>query len=104
MDHGVPHSKLFHDVPAHGLGGGGRESQHRQSPEAVLESRQVPVRRPEIVAPVADAVGLVHGDQAQIEALQERPDAQLDALGCCVDELVLAAMETLDALAGAPLH
>jgi hypothetical protein len=47
---------------------------------------------PEIVSPLADAVGLVDGDQGAIEVAQQRAKAREgEALGCRVDQLVRAA-------------
>src|SRR6185369_2654981 len=52
---GLLHPELPDDVAGHAPGRGRRERQDRDLAQLSLESRELPVRRPEVVPPVADA-------------------------------------------------
>ncbi len=63
--------QLLDDVRAHALGGGGGQRHHRARRErASRSSASWRYSGPEIVAPFADAMRLVHGDQVHVPALQ----------------------------------
>ncbi len=53
------HAQLVDDVPGHSPRGGGRQSKDRNI-QPLLQALEAPVGRPKIVAPLADAMGLVH--------------------------------------------
>src|SRR5699024_6289400 len=60
-----PQAQLFLDVLADPGGGGGRKGRdHRPGGQLVGERADLPVAGPEIVPPLADAVGLVHRHHA----------------------------------------
>ena len=66
--------ELLDDVGAHAFGGGGGERHHRRFGEKLPQLRDLAVFRPEIVPPLADAMRLVHGQQAHVPALQIREE------------------------------
>jgi hypothetical protein len=73
------------------LVGGGRQRQPRHAREALVQRRQAQVFLAEVVSPLADAMRLVDGEQAQpaalVQRLQHRQEARRqDALGCGVDQ------------------
>ena len=49
------------------------------------------------MAPLADTVGLVDGQQADIGSLQQPHKPRTEALGCHVDQLVLTRQHALNA-------
>jgi hypothetical protein len=59
----VPQAEALHDLLAHGRGGGRREGEHRRAPERLGRRAQAQVVRPEVVAPLGDAVRLVDHQQ-----------------------------------------
>ena len=63
-----------------------------------LQPGEVAVGGTEVVAPLADAVGLVDGDQPQVQAGQQPADRRLDAFGRGVAKLVLARRQVAHAL------
>ena len=93
------HRQLLDDVAGDLRRGGGGERQHRHAPEPALEPGQVAVGRPEVVAPLADAVGFVDGDEARTDAGEDVPHPSLDSLGRGVHQLVAAGLQVGLALA-----
>ena len=87
---GVHQSQLIGDVAGDGLGCGGGEREHG-NPETGLQSGEVAIGGSEVVTPLADAMCLVDGDQAEVDAVQRPPDGRLDALGGGVHQFVPAA-------------
>ena len=61
---GVAQAELRDDVLADARGGGGRVGVQADRRPAIAQARQLPVFRAEVVAPLADAVRFVHGDEA----------------------------------------
>ncbi|EGY01901.1 hypothetical protein AZA_54302 [Nitrospirillum viridazoti Y2] len=71
-------SQALHDV---GLGlrvGRGRQRDARHGGETLVQHRQLQVFRPEVVAPLADAVRLVQGEQADARPVQQLQEARGD--------------------------
>src|SRR6266516_2689324 len=67
---GLAQVQLLYDVAAHALGGRGRERHRRHVRKRSPQRRQLPVFRPEIVSPLADAMRFVNGEQVYVPALQ----------------------------------
>ena len=63
--------KLADDVLAHLFGGSGGQGNHRDRREFLTQQLQIPVVGAKLVAPFGDAVGLVDGDEVQVEVVQE---------------------------------
>ena len=63
--------KLGDDILLHPLRGGGGESHHGHLWELPPQVLQIPIVRPEVVSPLGDAVGLVHGNEAELNVAQE---------------------------------
>ena len=63
--------ELFGDVDAHALGCRRRVGVHAGIGKARLKFRQAAVFRPEVVAPVADAMGLVDGEGANSNSFDQ---------------------------------
>ena len=59
----IAQPQLGDDVAAHALGGGRGECVHRDAGEFVAEAAELAVLGAEVVAPLADAVRLVDGDE-----------------------------------------
>src|SRR5207247_5212345 len=76
----LPHAELIQDVDRDAPGGGRRERQHRDVPELLLEAAKLPVRGPEIMAPVADAVRFVHDHERDGAALEQPADRTFEPL------------------------
>ena len=55
--------QLRDDVLPHAIGGGGSQCHHRCLRKTAAQRGDLPVLRAKVVAPLADAVGLVDGDQ-----------------------------------------
>jgi len=68
--HGVPEPELLGDLCLHPGGGGGRDGQYRRR-QRLTCLPEAQVVRPEVVAPLADAVGLVHRHQHDPDPLKE---------------------------------
>jgi hypothetical protein len=81
------HSELLDDVLGDGLGGGGRERQYRHVPETPFEVTKLPICRPKVVPPLADAVCLVHGNQRELQLRQRTPDGRHQTLRRGVNQL-----------------
>ena len=62
--------QLLDNVLAHPGGGGGGQGHHRHAGKERAQLGKLPVFGPEIVAPFADAMGLVHGDQIDVPTLE----------------------------------
>ncbi len=56
---------------ADALGGGGGERMERRGRKVVAQTSELPILGPEIVAPLADAVRLVDGDEPHADLLQQ---------------------------------
>ena len=69
-------AQLVDDVGAHALRGRRRVSVHAGLRKAGLELGELAVFRPEVVTPVADAVRLVDGERADLEAFDELQKAR----------------------------
>ncbi len=83
--------QLVLDVIAHLLSGRCGERDERRVFAQLSEYSQVAVVRPELVSPLRDAVGLVHGDQADFKRVQELLETGLnDALRRDVQQLEIA--------------
>ena len=86
------------DVAPHLGGGGGGEGQGRRPAEAVAGLLQPAVVGPEVVPPLADAVGLVHREQPYPHGGHGGVEpAVAEALGGDEDELVAAGLDRADA-------
>ncbi len=90
---GLHHAELADDVAGDAPGGGRGEREDRHAAELLLQAAQPPVRGPEVVAPLGDAVRLVDDDQRDAHAAEEAAEAALEPLGRDVDELVLAGAQ-----------
>ena len=66
--HRLPQPETLDDVAAHLLGGGGGEGVDRRLGKRRAQPAELAVLRPEVVAPVADAVRFVDGDEAHAPA------------------------------------
>ena len=90
--------ELLGDVLAHALGGGGRERHERDLREAVAELGNLAILGSEVVAPLADAVGLVDGEEVHAPALQvgEHPGKH-QPLGRGVEQAELAVVQAAQA-------
>ena len=78
-------------VADHGRGRGGA-GQHPGLRQLGQELAELQILGPEVVAPLADAVGLVHGDERTVQiAEQGAKTGEGQALGRDVNQLVLAA-------------
>ncbi len=67
---GIFQVQLPDDVAAHALGGSGGERHRWHAGEHLPQRRKLPVFRAEIVAPFADAMRLVNGEQVHVPLLQ----------------------------------
>ena len=83
-------TQLGGDVPAHRLsGGGGEGADHGTARELCQKVRDLAVAGPEILPPLGDAVGFVHRQQGEIQALGSGDKAvRLQPLRGDIDELV----------------
>ncbi len=91
--------ELAHNVLAHHRGGGGGEGRHLRDAQLVDEFPDAMVIRPEVMAPLADAVRLVdheEGGTPPQDRLAELPGAQ--PLGRDVEQLQLAGEPAPDHL------
>ena len=61
---GIHQAELCRDIAPHARGGGGRVRVHADAGQPLAEPRQLTVLRPEVVPPLADAVRLVNGNEA----------------------------------------
>ena len=88
---GVPELQQGFDVPAHRRRGGGGEGPHRgPDREGTDQLRDFQIAGPEILAPLGDAVGLVHGNQGDGQLLQQAAEAlRLEAFRGNIEELAL---------------
>ena len=99
---GLFQPQVVHDVgPGEGVGRGG-EGDARHLGETLVQRGQAPVFGPEVVAPLAHAVGLVDGKEAEqpalVQRLQLRHEARRgQALGRGVEQRQLTTEQT-------PLH
>ena len=64
-------TELIDDVFPDRLGGGGCQGDDRHAGEVFPKPFQIAVVGPKVVTPLGDAVGLVDGDQADVQRLQE---------------------------------
>ena len=72
QDHGVPELQNPDDVlPDLGRGRGGKGADHRPPGQRLDEARDFQVTGPEILAPLGNAVGLVHADHENLRASGE---------------------------------
>ncbi len=74
---GFGESQAVHDVVRDGFRGRSRERQDRNAGEFFAQFGDAQVRRPEVVAPLRDAVGFVDGDKLDVHPL----DAQAERFG-----------------------
>ncbi len=102
---GLHHAELADDVADHAAGGGRGEGEDGDAAELLLESLEPPVRGPEVVAPLRDAVRLVDDHERHVHAGEEAAQVALEALGRDVGELVLAGPEPAQPIAlGLPVE
>src|SRR5205823_3439047 len=87
---GLAHAELPDDVADDRTGRGRGEREDRDVAELRLQSGQLPVRGPEVVAPVADAVRLVDDDEADPRRRERAAQAVAEALGGRIDDVELA--------------
>ena len=86
--------ELFDDVLAHALRGRGGERHHRHVGEYFAQRGDLPVFRPEVVSPLADAMRLVNCELADVPFLQIVEKAgQHQPLGRDVEQPELAGMQ-----------
>ncbi len=71
----IAQAQLRGDVAADPGRRGGRVRVHTRSGQQFPQPRELPVFRPEVVAPLADAVRLVHGNEAHAAPGDEREEA-----------------------------
>ena len=77
-------------VPHDGRGGGGA-GQNTRVAELGRQLADLHVVRTKVVAPLADAMSLVHGDERDLDVPQQAPEAREgEPLRCHIDDLVLA--------------
>src|SRR5438132_1264118 len=72
------------------------EREDRDVAEPRLEPCELPVRRAEVVAPVADAVRLVDDDQADPRRRERTTESVAESLGRGVDDVELAGPQLRD--------
>jgi hypothetical protein len=88
------------DLVAHDRRGRRGAGQHPRRPELLEESADLQVLRPEVVAPLADAMGLVDRDERRREARGEGAEARVgETLGGDVGELEGAGPQPREPLA-----
>src|SRR5206468_3338702 len=98
-------AELADDGAGDTSGRGGGEGEDGDAAELLLESLQLAVGGPEVVAPLRDAVRLVDDDERHVHAAEEAAQVALEALGRDVGELVLAGLEPTQAIAlGLPVE
>mmetsp|Transcript_88469 Transcript_88469/g.245708 ORF Transcript_88469/g.245708 Transcript_88469/m.245708 type:complete len:224 (+) Transcript_88469:1982-2653(+) len=106
----LAHAQRGADVFPNLRRGGGRERQQGHARHHLPEAAELTVGRPEVLAPLADAVGLIHSNCTEGLPCMERLDARLEAARGCllrrhVDEEEVAVQRALlhamDALGGA---
>ena len=68
--------QLLDDVQAHPFRGRGRQRHHGGRGELAAQPSEVAVVGAKIVPPLGDTVGLVHGNQADLETPQEAQEAR----------------------------
>ena len=91
--------ELLHDIGPGELVGRGGQRDDRDLRETLLEDRQLRVLGAEVMPPMRDTVGLINGDQGDVEAGQEPVGLRLDALGRDIKQLDLShRAEPLDPL------
>ena len=95
---GLAEAEVGDDVGAHLRGGGGGHGHHADAGQAVDGEAEAHVVGPEIVAPLADAVGLVDGEQIDRQCAEVAPEAFVaEAFGRDVDEFVFAGAQVAQA-------
>ena len=99
VDQGILHAELFDDVPTHFGGGRGGQAEHRHAAKHALEPGEVAVRGSEVVTPKADAVGLVHCDEPQVDPAKRLTHGSFESFGRRVDELERSRARAHDPLA-----
>ena len=67
---GLAQMQLLNDVPAHALRGRGGQRHHRHFRKKAAQLGKLAVFGPEIMAPFADAMGFVHGDEIRLPVPQ----------------------------------
>ena len=78
-------------LPHMGCGGGRKGSHHRALGQAVHKRLDAQVAGAEVLPPLADAVGLVHRDHADLPLLRKPLEARhLQPLRCYIDDLIPA--------------
>ncbi len=93
---GVGDVEVLEDVLLHLLGGRGGERDHRHSLDLIEDGAQAAVLGAEVVAPLADAVGLVDGEEADLDVPEELRVLLLgQALGGHVQDLRAAVGDVL---------
>jgi hypothetical protein len=90
---GLAHPELADDVARHAARGGGGERQHRDAPQLLAQPGEPPVGGAEIVAPLADAVRLVHHHQAHAAPGDDPAQRALEPFGRHVEQLEFAAAQ-----------
>ena len=90
----VAQFQMGDNVLAHPLRGGGGERHEGHAGKMIAQIGDLPVFRPEIMAPFADAMGLVNGDEPDLPALQIGDHArEHQALGRGVEQTVFPLMQ-----------
>ncbi len=93
------HAELGDDVVLDFPRRRGGERQHGHAAKTVLQPREIAVGGPEVVPPLADAMGFIHGDEPQVHLFQERRDVGIEPFRSGVDQLVVARFQREDARA-----
>ena len=92
----LPEAELVHDVLRHLRRGRGREGDHGRIHE-LAQRADLQVIRAEVIAPLRDAVRLVHDDVAQGQHVQVRPEqGRAEALGRDVQELEIPVRRVVE--------
>ena len=86
----LPQPQQLFDVLFHIRGGrGGKGPHHRPPGQGLHERRDIQIGGPEVLAPLGDAVGLVHSDQGDVRVLRKGAKALgLQPLRRHIDDLV----------------
>ena len=87
-DSAVTEPQLLDDVVADPRGRGGGQGDHRRVRQDTSQRLQITVVGAEVVAPLGDAVGLVHGYEAHVKTVEKGPEPiERKPLGRDVEDL-----------------
>ena len=105
MDRRLGEVQLGKDVVARAGVGGGGHRKARHTGEQILQPPERAIVRPEIMAPLADAVGFVHGDQRDLHLGEALGQPRAHAFRRDIEQIHLAARGRLQRFgAGIEVH